>query len=72
LGLDGAGKRRHGPTVQGYSNSIKLDFVENTYYVGNFYIGSDHVLTKVIFDTRTKWTGVVLENAKNAPNPSKY
>lgn len=61
--LDGSGAKRHGPTVRGYSNSVELEFVENTYYMGNYYIGTDHKLTKVIYDTRTKWTGVVLVNA---------
>ena len=64
--------KRHGPIVQGYSNLVELDFKENTYYIGNLYAGSDHILTKVIFDTRTKWTGIILDNAENAPNPSDY
>jgi hypothetical protein len=29
-------------------------------------------LTKVVFDTRTKWTGVVMEDATGADNPSLY
>ena len=69
---NGTKGKRHGPIVQGYSNLVELDFKENTYYIGNLYAGSDHILTKVIFDTRTKWTGIILDNAENAPNPSDY
>ena len=63
---------RHGPTVRGFSNQIELDFKQNTFYVGNLYVGSENILTKVIFDTRTKWTGVILDNARDADNPSNY
>lgn len=64
--------KRHGPTVRGYLTQIELTFRENSLYVGNLYVGGDRVLTKVIFDTRTKWTGVILDNAEGAENPSPY
>ena len=51
---------------------IELDFKENTFYIGDLYVGSDKILTKVIFDTRTKWTAVILDKAENAENPSRY
>ena len=62
----------HGPRVQANANQIELQFVENTYYVGNLYIGSEYWLAKVLFDTRTQWTGVVQENAMGAERPSDY
>lgn len=62
----------HGPIVQGQTNQIELRFRENTFFAGSLYMGSDHVVSKVVFDTRTKWTGVILANAVNADNPSRY
>lgn len=65
-------QKRHGPIVQANANQVELQFVEGTYYVGKLYIGSDYWLTNVIFDTRTPWTGVVLDNAVGSDSRSVY
>ena len=70
--LNATSSKRHGPVVQGFSNTIELEFKENSLYIGNLYAGSDNILTKVIFDTRTKWTGIILDNAQSADFPSDY
>ena len=69
-GYDGA--RKNTPVVQGFSNRIYLDFKENAFYVGSAYVGSEKINTKVVFDTRTKWSGIILPTASNADNPSTY
>ena len=64
---------RHGPTVMGQSNQINLRYLDGpSIYVGSLYIGSENVVSKIIFDTRTKWTGVILDTAANAENASPY
>lgn len=60
-----------GPAVKGMTNSIELKWRENALYVGNLYMGKDNILTKVVFDTRTRWTGVLLEGI-DADMPSDY
>ena len=64
--------QHHGPRVQASANQIELQFAESTYYVGNLYIGSDYWLSKVVFDTRTPWTGVVVSEAVGSDMPSEY
>ena len=65
-------KKHHGPIVQANANQIELQFAESTYYVGNLYIGSEYWLSKVVFDTRTPWTGVVVSEAVGSDMPSEY
>ena len=52
-------KHRRHPTVQTNANQVDLDFLMDSDYLGHLYVGQDYLSDEyVIYDTRTKWTGV--------------
>ena len=57
--------------MQGQGNKIALKFFGIKSYVGNIYIGSNLAKLTIKFDTRTKWTGVILNGVIGAP-PSSF
>ena len=59
-------------TLAASANQVELQFAENSLYVGNLYIGEDYILSRIIFDTRTKWTGILADNAKSTTNYDIY
>lgn len=65
-------KHHNHPRVRGSANQVTLQFKENSFYRGDLYVGSEFAHTYVLFDTRTKWTGVVAAGAEGAGVVSSY
>lgn len=57
----------HHPVVQGRANQIQLRFFGRQTYVSDLYIGEPFVKNTVNFDTRTKWSGVIVNGVRDAP-----
>lgn len=49
------------------ANQIQLRFFGRQSYVSDIYIGSHLVKNTIIFDTRTKWTAVIVNGVDGAP-----
>jgi len=65
-------KHHSHPLVRGSANQVTLQFKENSFYRGDLYVGSEFAHTYVLFDTRTKWTGVVVAGAEGAGAVNSY
>ena len=65
-----ASARPHGPVVRAGGNTVDLRFEDQSFYTGRVYVGG--VVAQVIFDTRTDWTGVVLDRCDDCDAPSFY